>query len=271
MENDHFFVTLPSNSSREFFGRQEPHNYKTKLAKPITVDPARWEVGLAEIKYPKSWENLTSDNVIRIYLQDGGVFRANLPRGRYADPVVLVDHFKRAIQHAIGEENKNLVHVEYLDDRRTLVRLGQGTALVIPPVLATMLGWITDVGLHLSTYNGKPNLVPDSRHLKNLDRPLHLSDMTVYSHRTLYTMYIYCDVVAYQRVGDTMAPLLRTVAVDNGADADIVSYVFDKIHYTPICRSVFDTIEIHLTDELGADLSFKQGYVTVKLHFRKKR
>jgi hypothetical protein len=158
-----------------------------------------------------------------------------------------------------------------MEDRRTLIRLTPGTGLVIPEILATMLGFITDKPLHLSTYKGKPSLINDTRYYNNLERPIHISDMTVYSHRTLYTMFIYCDVVSYQMVGDSMAPLLRTVPVDNGTDADVVSYVFSKIHYVPLSRAAFDSIEIHLTDDTGADIEFKQGHVTVKLHFRKKR
>jgi hypothetical protein len=53
-----FFMSLPSNSSQAFYGKQHPSRYHTRLETAINVDPRDYEVGLASITYPKSWHNV---------------------------------------------------------------------------------------------------------------------------------------------------------------------------------------------------------------------
>ncbi len=58
MKGNHFYLTLPSNTSGGHFGPQHPNNYRIKLDHAISLDPELWEVGLAELTYSKSWHKL---------------------------------------------------------------------------------------------------------------------------------------------------------------------------------------------------------------------
>ena len=49
---EQFYVTLRSNSSYAYYGRQLVSHYKTKLAREVHVNVGEWEVGLAELIYP---------------------------------------------------------------------------------------------------------------------------------------------------------------------------------------------------------------------------
>src|SRR5688572_30046616 len=50
----HFYLTLPSNSSQEFFPDNTLTEFTTKL--PSTIELTNeWEVGLPEIMFPRSW------------------------------------------------------------------------------------------------------------------------------------------------------------------------------------------------------------------------
>ena len=60
---DHFYVSLPSNSSLQYYGRQDASNYITKLATPINIDPSQWDMGLAEFCYPITWNNVEDGEV----------------------------------------------------------------------------------------------------------------------------------------------------------------------------------------------------------------
>ena len=53
MESE-FYVTLPSNSSVEYFPDNKTLNFVTKLSRTLQLD-GEWEVGLAEIDYPHTW------------------------------------------------------------------------------------------------------------------------------------------------------------------------------------------------------------------------
>lgn len=58
---DNFYVTLPSNSSMNFFPDNTQSHFRTKLSKPITLN-GFWEVGLSEICIPKNWFNIGHHN-----------------------------------------------------------------------------------------------------------------------------------------------------------------------------------------------------------------
>ena len=272
---DHFYVTLPSNSSTAVYGRQPSHNYKTKLARPIRLDPAQWEVGLAELSYPKSVIHLKTDSVIDVYLpdRDSGPVSATVLQGNYEDPEELVSLVAQAVRAAVGHERSHWIGFDYLDDKRCFVRLHTGCAMLLQPALARMLGWDTDHVLHLSNYQGRPSPVPapSLRGYLNLDAQAHFSEMAVYASRELHSLYVYCDIVSYQAVGDSLAPLLRSVTVSGGRGDEVISHIFNKIHYLPLERSLYETIEIHIADDTGSDVAFMHGHVIVKLHFRRRR
>jgi hypothetical protein len=60
-----FYLTLPSNSSMNYFPNNTLTHYTTKLPKLMDMD-GTWEIGLAEIQYPHSWYQGT---VLRLYRQ----------------------------------------------------------------------------------------------------------------------------------------------------------------------------------------------------------
>ena len=50
----HFYRTLPSNSSMNYYPENTLTKYVTKLHSSMSLD-GEWEVGLAEISFPRSW------------------------------------------------------------------------------------------------------------------------------------------------------------------------------------------------------------------------
>src|SRR5206468_10454899 len=55
-----FYLTLPSNSSQQFFPDNTLTEFTTKL--PSTIElTGEWEVGLAEIMFPRSWYTIPKD------------------------------------------------------------------------------------------------------------------------------------------------------------------------------------------------------------------
>ena len=56
MESE-FYVTLPSNSSMQYFPDNKTSNFVNKLSRTLQLDED-WEVGLAEIVYPHTWYNI---------------------------------------------------------------------------------------------------------------------------------------------------------------------------------------------------------------------
>ena len=56
-----FYLTLPSNSSQEYFPDNTLTHYFTKLPQAIDLKGVDWEVGLVEMQYPHTWYNIQED------------------------------------------------------------------------------------------------------------------------------------------------------------------------------------------------------------------
>src|SRR3989442_829745 len=59
----HFYLTLPSNSSQEYFPDNTKTEFTTKLASTIELTN-EWEVGLAEIMFPRSWYTVSKAGAV---------------------------------------------------------------------------------------------------------------------------------------------------------------------------------------------------------------
>ena len=55
---DEFYLTLPSDSSKAYFDKQDASHFFTKLHGGVQLDPGEWMVGLAEITYPATYDNI---------------------------------------------------------------------------------------------------------------------------------------------------------------------------------------------------------------------
>ena len=54
-----FYLTLPSNSSMNYFPENKVNNFTTKLPQNIELS-GDWEVGLVSVQFPVNWTNLTT-------------------------------------------------------------------------------------------------------------------------------------------------------------------------------------------------------------------
>jgi hypothetical protein len=83
-------------------------------------------------------------------------------------------------------------------------------------------------------------------------------------------MYIYSDVLHYRLVGDVSTPMLRAIATE-GKDGSTIRKSFQNIHYVPVSRSSFETIEIDIRTDTGEPVPFEKGRVDAVLHFKRKK
>ena len=112
-----FYVTLPSNSSMEYFPNNTLSNYGTKLPQPFDLK-REWEVGLSEIQFRKTWYNLNEkESRLHVTMYDENQQFAQAfvspPVGHYEHPNVLdkkindattkIELFTRAIRFSYSE------------------------------------------------------------------------------------------------------------------------------------------------------------------------
>ena len=85
---------------------------------------------------------------------------------------------------------------------------------------------------------------------------------------SINTIYVYCDIVQPQVVGDANVKLLRSVPID-GEVGKVVTRNYNNVQYVPVQTKTFGDIEILLRDDTGNPLSFEHGKVLVTLHFQR--
>lgn len=252
---------------------QPMSNYKTKLAKDIHLNVSEWEVGLAEFIYPNSWSNITEGTFkVRKLENHKWIFAAGkIPVKQYENAEDLVEYLKDAVSKVLGIEQRNEIHIKYIDNTRRLkVNIREGYALELSHQLSQSLGF-GDNHKKCIIHNLHENEMGetcDRNVIKSNNDEKITSPFIVDVNRGLRSIFIHCNIVQPQLVGDLYVPLLRTVAVKGQTD-DVVSEAFSNIHYMSIERSTFQEIEIHITDDLGRTIPFQHGRVIVKLHFRR--
>jgi hypothetical protein len=90
------------------------------------------------------------------------------------------------------------------------------------------------------------------------------------SFNSVKSLYVYSDIVDYQRVGDGSAQLMDIAPVQ-GAPCQRQHYVFDPPTYLPVNRNFMDTIKITIRDDSDNEALFPDDVqnVVCRLHFRR--
>lgn len=257
--HDQFYLTLPSNSSMNYYPNNMVTNYTTHLPSTVDLSDGEWEVALAEAHYPFSFLTVGEGTYIKLVLgmrdSKGGLavvdkLLIKVEPGNYSSTEELV--------HAINNHpqmKSNLCAFSY-DERSSRVELMSTSSAVqslkLSPSLALQFGYEVDT-----------DIVKRHRSV----RPANLF-AGLPSH-----MYVYCDLVEPQLVGDAVAPLLKILNIDirnytYGANTTV--YIIDP-HYVPVIKTSFESVEIDLRDNQGRHLPFHFGTTCMKLHFRKER
>lgn len=248
-----FYMTLPSNSSLNFFPNNVLTNYQTRLPHPIKLE-GRWEVGLAEIVFPNTYDNVMEDRCWITVVTDLGVRTKHIPSGSYKSRITLLialNHGMNTMAKDLKFEDKGFPRFELhpVSDQRLVLRVfGKKNIVKMSECLARMLGFdALEYGEGHHSAEEKINYIP------RLDE-----------------IYLYCDIIEESIVGDSKVKLLRHIPIDL-TDRSPVVKTFQHIYYRDIQKHEFHTIDLYLRDGSGYKVPFNSGRVIVVLHFRKKR
>ena len=96
------------------------------------------------------------------------------------------------------------------------------------------------------------------------DRPADIS-------AGIHTLFVMCDIIEPQYIGDTRAKLIRTIHVPNNTMfGDQMIMTFDNPHYVPLLTNDFEHVEIDIRDDSNIRIPFMYGRSRVKLHLRQR-
>ena len=240
-----FALTLPSNSSADYYPNNTVAKYVTKLPEKIELD-GEWEVGLAEISFPSAVENVISDRCYyNLYINESVTRKIVLPPGNHKRVYTLIDVLHK---EQLDQTGMRRVLVEFNDDGgRIFMQIYNNAAIQFSPDLARLLGLDEDV-----TYSQK------------LTAPLAPSLKIA----NIHSVYVYCDILEHVAVGDTRAPLLRIIDKPGKLRGN-VHQTLNPILHIPVQKKNFDTVEINIMTDTGVPVPFLGGKSFVVLEFRR--
>jgi hypothetical protein len=246
---DQFFITLPSDSSSQYYPENTTACFKTKLSDRIDLD-GEYEVGLAQLNYPHSWFNFNNKNE-KYYM--------SYEPDDESEPVLCI--------FASGQFSNAKIMARVLSDSMSIGDIN-GAAFIWDPWKRKMVMTITNTrgSFRMSEalaeflgYDGTQSYIVGN----------HIAERTFDLNRNLRLLYLYSDIVSYSLVGDTKAPLIRACFTE-GEFGEMIQTTFTHPHYVPLSRTNFETIEININNELGKPMPFEFGKSVVTLHFRRK-
>ena len=243
MSGTHFYLTLPSNASLNEFPNNKTTSYRVKLPQSIDLEGV-WEVGLYSISYPNTWYTLQKGVDTHLFYGDRtGLFQqAIMDYGYYQSMPELIKAANKALSRNVSDNIKLTYNA--LTGKVT-VQIKNGFQFAAMKPLSIILG-----------FGGKDVM------LKKTTESPYVADLTAVS-----TIYVYCDIVQPQIVGDTSAQLLKSIPAE-GTFGDIITKTFTNIQYVPIQRKLFEDVEILLRSDTGDPVPFERGKVVTTLHFR---
>lgn len=252
-----FYLNLPSNTNKSLGAHRENTSSEFRIRLPTDIHlKGQWEVALVEAQHPYSWDNvplqsegsILSNELVVVETATGNATSVYLWPGYYDN----IDHLLAAIHYYKDHPEKKFLKDAFqmsfsLINRRVNIKLKEGCELLLSQHLAYILGFKSTT----VNSNSTAQYPPDMR--GGID-----------------SLYVYCDLVSPQIVGDSMQPLLRILPV-GGHYGDVVHRVFVAPHYMDVLQKDFSSVTITIKTDRDLPVPFKFGKSVMKLHFRRKQ
>lgn len=259
-----FYITLPSNSSMNYFPDNSLTNYRTQLPIPLKFD-VPYEVALVEIIFRQNW---SIDLGIIEYHHGKELFRLNIKAkdGEYITNVIdninkdlekyALDYLKKDLEANGATPDKIFQEQEILKKSINLPKFIFRFSIL--SFQCPDNAYFRFIGPFKKLFN----LIYDWYSTKTPPVIIDLTNLHI-----VEALYVYCDIIDFQFVGDTKAQLLRTVVVSNNYFS-LVSMNYENPHYVHINQNHINSINIDIRSDTGDHVHFLEGKVIVKLHFR---
>lgn len=272
-----FYMTLLSNSSMDYFPDNRTSSFTVQLPRYMYLN-GNWEVALTEIQYPYTFTNVENDQTeiqletveitedfIKWYTEK----RSTVPmpfKTQWSKHAILPGFYSsitdviEAINQCVGKVTRQPSVFAY-DQRSQRVAstndfVEQGRKWIKSCKLSEKLG------LQL----GYP---PNSLILTNGSIAPHVANPNIIVPDK---MFIYCDILEPQIIGDSWGEVLRIVDTNAGHNSprfgQACSTAFNTLQYLPVLPLNFEAIKIDIRDVEGQLMPFQYGTLSVKLHFR---
>ena len=244
-----FYITLPSDSSKDFT-ENNPSEYTIRLPRWIQLN-GEWEIGLHSITYtPWNIARHLGEPISFTYPDKGN--SVNGKCGRMKKYHTTVYEYVTSINKALEEAHvtDNEIRFKFELNGKVTITLSPGYKVCLRRDQAIVLGFMT---------------FDDSAEVKEISKS-ETGSYVANLHRET-NIYVYCDIVQPQIVGDKTVPLLGIVPYQK-TEAYETLYAVENIHYIPVQTKSFQKVKILLRSSTNEFIPFEHGRATITLHLK---
>ena len=243
-----FYITLPNDSSKKLFPENTPWEYTTKIPRWIQLN-GEWEIGLHSMTYGHQYIAQHLDAPIS-FTHSGNSGKGGKMK-KYPKTVgEYIENINESLKESSAITSKEIEFRQETSGKITIV-LASGYKVVLRKEQAIVLGFL------------KVNDSEESKEITSTETGAYQANL----HRET-NIYVYCDIVQPQIVGDKTVPLLGIVPCESIVEPYEKIYAEENIRYVPVQTKYFQTIKIHLRSSTYEFIPFDYGRASVTLHLR---
>ena len=289
-----FELYLVSNGSMNLYPQNSLAAFTNHLSEPLALD-GQWSVALADITLPSLVKNVPKTKFMMqsrrektnaigeiVYLYSMGDYY-QIGGGLYHN----IDELLRAI--SLVAQLRMGWSIDPITQKLSLT-FEAGTGLIFPDsTIPDILGFrasrssgggITPSGKQDGFYIGHQNYVAK---LKDGEKVEWVGDFTIEGDFPIdisggrHLTFVYLNIIEYQHVGDSKAPLLRFLSTDFKLNKGSIvekqaqtHYSFKDFQFKPLLSNTVQSIRVELRSEGGDLIPFiARGRTALSLKFRK--
>jgi len=274
------YITLPSNTAD--FEDNKTSNFRVKLPNPIHLE-GEWEMGLVEIQYPYSWNNIHGrtylgnlENCILFLIRPDTIpIFIEIESGYYDTIHELIAGIQIGIEKTKKEklslenpetpENKKMISQALDSESGFAIKYNQISKRVTVKLNTEVIDHCI-FGRHIQYMLGF-----DTDRLESFSHPRNIAKYPPDLTAGFTTLYLYCNLIQPQIVGGSLVPLLRTIPIRQHKFGESVDREFLSPHYIRLRTNSFDTVEISIKNDSNELVGFNFGKVIAKIHLRKRK
>jgi len=255
MSKSPFYVSLQSNVCEDLFPQNKIGDFKNRLGSLISLPSGEWEVALTDLSYTAGIAYVQSGELLFTIREDAS---ANSVR---KDEIV---------SNSVATTSAELAELlnSSFGGGKTF-NIGKTTAYTLPTKLKNKHVFASDkirdlLGLKTN------NLTCSTQAKVEGDVCQGRGVYPVFLAAGNTKLFVYCNLIRTQYIGNTRAPCLRVVNY-SGDVREQKHHEFIHPHFMELAVSEFDTIHIYILNEVGEVVPFLFGNLTVTLRFRQKK
>ena len=236
-----FYITLPSDSSKDLFPENDPSEYIIKLPHWVQLN-GEWEAGLHSVAYTQ-WNIVRHlDEPIQYMIRD-----VKSKGKRMKKYFTTIHEYISSINESIPSDGI----IFDIKNGKVTITLNSKHEVHLRREQAIVLGFMkfedsTEVKKIVKTETGS--------YEANLHRETNI--------------HVYCDIIQPQIVGDKTIPLLGIIPGEKTTGTYETFYAVENIHYIPIQTKSFQNIKVLLRSSTNESIPFEYGRATITLHLK---